>query len=48
MFTVPWRDLTLIGVWHTLFPEYPDAAVAARTRSTPGWPRSTVGYPHSS
>jgi glycerol-3-phosphate dehydrogenase len=26
LFAVPWRDKTLIGVWHTLFPEYPDGA----------------------
>jgi glycerol-3-phosphate dehydrogenase len=26
LFAVPWRDKTLIGVWHTLFPEFPDAA----------------------
>lgn len=27
MFIVPWREFTLIGVWHKLFPEHPDAAV---------------------
>jgi glycerol-3-phosphate dehydrogenase len=26
LFAVPWRDKTLIGVWHTLFPEFPDGA----------------------
>jgi glycerol-3-phosphate dehydrogenase len=26
LFAVPWRDKTLLGVWHRLFPEYPDAA----------------------
>ena len=26
LFAVPWRDKTLVGVWHTLFPEYPDGA----------------------
>lgn len=26
LFAVPWRDKTLIGVWHTLFPENPDGA----------------------
>lgn len=26
LFAVPWRDKTLIGVWHRLFPEFPDAA----------------------
>jgi glycerol-3-phosphate dehydrogenase len=26
LFAVPWRDKTLIGVWHTLVPECPDAA----------------------
>jgi glycerol-3-phosphate dehydrogenase len=26
LFAVPWRDKTLIGVWHCLFPEFPDAA----------------------
>ena len=27
MFIVPWRHLTLIGVWHKLFPAHPDTAV---------------------
>lgn len=27
MFIVPWREYTLIGVWHKLFPEHPDAAI---------------------
>lgn len=26
LFAAPWRDKTLLGVWHTLFPEYPDEA----------------------
>ncbi|HKU17128.1 MAG TPA: FAD-dependent oxidoreductase [Steroidobacteraceae bacterium] len=26
LFAVPWRDKTLLGVWHRLFPEFPDAA----------------------
>ena len=26
LFAVPWRDKTLVGVWHTLFPEFPDGA----------------------
>lgn len=26
LFAVPWRDKTLLGVWHTLFPEFPDGA----------------------
>jgi glycerol-3-phosphate dehydrogenase len=26
LFAAPWRDCTLIGVWHRLFPERPDAA----------------------
>lgn len=26
LFAVPWRDKTLIGVWHCLFPDFPDAA----------------------
>jgi glycerol-3-phosphate dehydrogenase len=26
LFTVPWRDTTLIGVWHRLFAERPDTA----------------------
>lgn len=25
MFIVPWRDYTLVGVWHKLFPDHPDA-----------------------
>lgn len=26
LFAAPWRDKTLLGVWHTLFPEHPDRA----------------------
>jgi glycerol-3-phosphate dehydrogenase len=26
LFAAPWRDKTLLGVWHTLFPEFPDEA----------------------
>jgi glycerol-3-phosphate dehydrogenase len=26
LFLVPWRDKTLVGVWHRLFPQHPDAA----------------------
>lgn len=26
LFAAPWRDKTLIGVWHKLFPEFPDHA----------------------
>lgn len=26
LFLVPWRDKTLVGVWHRLFPRHPDAA----------------------
>lgn len=26
LFAVPWRDKTLLGVWHRLFPAHPDAA----------------------
>jgi glycerol-3-phosphate dehydrogenase len=26
LFMVPWRDKTLVGVWHRLFPEHPDKA----------------------
>jgi glycerol-3-phosphate dehydrogenase len=26
LFIVPWRDVTLIGVWHRHFPRHPDAA----------------------
>jgi glycerol-3-phosphate dehydrogenase len=26
LFLVPWRDKTLVGVWHRLFPQSPDAA----------------------
>jgi glycerol-3-phosphate dehydrogenase len=26
LFAVPWRDCTLIGVWHRLFPERPESA----------------------
>jgi glycerol-3-phosphate dehydrogenase len=27
MFIVPWRDYTLVGVWHKVFPDHPDATV---------------------
>ena len=27
MFIVPWRDYTLVGVWHKLFPGHPDSTV---------------------
>jgi glycerol-3-phosphate dehydrogenase len=26
LFLVPWRDKTLVGVWHKLFPQHPDTA----------------------
>jgi glycerol-3-phosphate dehydrogenase len=26
LFLVPWRDKTLVGVWHRLFPQHPDTA----------------------
>lgn len=26
LFAAPWRDKTLLGVWHMLFPEFPDRA----------------------
>jgi glycerol-3-phosphate dehydrogenase len=26
LFAAPWRDKTLLGVWHKLFPEFPDEA----------------------
>lgn len=26
LFAAPWRDKTLLGVWHKLFPEFPDRA----------------------
>ena len=26
LFAAPWRDKTLLGVWHSLFPEFPDQA----------------------
>jgi glycerol-3-phosphate dehydrogenase len=26
LFAVPWRDKMLFGVWHTLFPDFPDGA----------------------
>jgi glycerol-3-phosphate dehydrogenase len=26
LFLAPWRDKTLVGVWHRLFPQHPDAA----------------------
>jgi glycerol-3-phosphate dehydrogenase len=36
LFAVPWRDKTLIGVWHSLFPEFPDAA-HVRPEEIDGW-----------
>jgi glycerol-3-phosphate dehydrogenase len=27
LFLVPWRDKTLVGVWHRLFPQHPDTAL---------------------
>jgi glycerol-3-phosphate dehydrogenase len=29
LFMAPWRDRTLVGVWHRLFPEHPDKARVA-------------------
>lgn len=29
LFAAPWRDKTLLGVWHRLFPEWPDEAQVA-------------------
>lgn len=29
LFAVPWRDKTLVGVWHRLFPDTPDSAQVA-------------------
>ena len=38
MFIVPWREFTLIGVWHKLFAEHPDAAVVEEPELA-GWIR---------
>jgi glycerol-3-phosphate dehydrogenase len=38
MFIVPWREFTLIGVWHKLFPDHPDAAVVEE-QELEGWIR---------
>lgn len=36
LFAVPWRDKTLLGVWHKLFPETPDDA-RVRTDEIDSW-----------
>lgn len=38
MFIVPWREFTLIGVWHKLFPDHPDTAVVEE-QELEGWIR---------
>lgn len=36
LFAAPWRDKTLLGVWHTLFPEFPDEA-CVRPKEVEEW-----------
>jgi glycerol-3-phosphate dehydrogenase len=36
LFAAPWRDKTLLGVWHKLFPAAPDAAIV-ETREIDEW-----------
>jgi glycerol-3-phosphate dehydrogenase len=38
MFIVPWRDFTLVGVWHRLFADHPDAT-AVEDGELEGWIR---------
>jgi glycerol-3-phosphate dehydrogenase len=33
LFLVPWRDCTLVGVWHCVVPREPDSVALARARS---------------
>ena len=47
LFAAPWRDKTLLGVWHKLFPERPDEAcvLAERDRGMDG--RDQHGLSHA-
>jgi glycerol-3-phosphate dehydrogenase len=45
LFAVPWRDVTLIGVWHRLFPERPDTAQVEETELAAWIEEMNASYP---
>ncbi|MEA3150803.1 MAG: glycerol-3-phosphate dehydrogenase [Gammaproteobacteria bacterium] len=45
LFAVPWRDCTLIGVWHRLFPERPDTAQVEEPELASWIEEMNAGYP---
>jgi glycerol-3-phosphate dehydrogenase len=45
LFSVPWRDCTLIGVWHRLFAERPDTARVEETEIEEWMAEMNASYP---
>jgi glycerol-3-phosphate dehydrogenase len=45
LFAVPWRDCTLIGVWHRLFPERPDTAIVEESELEAWMAEMNDSYP---
>jgi len=45
LFVVPWRNVTLIGVWHRHFPEHPDTALVLREEIDEWIAELSVTYP---
>jgi glycerol-3-phosphate dehydrogenase len=45
LFAVPWRDCTLIGVWHRLFAERPDTAQVEEPELVSWIEEMNAGYP---
>lgn len=45
LFAVPWRDRTLIGVWHRLFTERPDAAQVEEAELAAWMAEMNASYP---
>jgi glycerol-3-phosphate dehydrogenase len=45
MFVVPWRDYTLIGVWHKLFEQTPDTAIVEEEELTTWLAEMTASFP---
>ncbi len=45
LFAVPWRDCTLIGVWHRLFAERPDSARVEEAELAAWIEEMNAGYP---
>lgn len=45
LFAVPWRDCTLIGVWHRLFPEKPDTAQVEESEIDAWMAEMNASYP---